>query len=508
MATRSDITQFPIARRAAAGLVALLALLAAPVGAAAAAPAIEVHITRAGASQGLQQAGALRWRSGPGRGGELVRVDAARRFQSLTAGFGVSMTDTSAWVIRKKLPPRLRDRVMRQLFSRRDGIGLSYMRVPMGGSDYIVGRPYTYDDMPPGRRDPGLRRFTLRHDREYVFPAIRQALRLNPRMTVMANPWTPPAWMKTDDSLIPTGPGPASSLRADAYGPYARYLVKALQGYRRAGVPVDQISVVNEPLNTYLTQSFPQTFLSAAGAATLIRRHLAPALRRAGLSPRLLAWDFVYPSLQLPGVVDYIPTVLARAGRDVDGLALHCYLSDPSLGSELHRRFPRLPQFETECSSYLSQLAPAQMTIRVLRNWAQGVQLWNAALDQDFGPKVGEGCRGIVGPHAGEECIAPVIVDTRRGRYRLTSDYWALGHFSRFIRLGARRIASTAPADCDPVGYACGLEDVAFRNPDGSRVVVATANDGRSHRLRLVEGNRHAVATVPDGAVVTFSWPR
>jgi glucosylceramidase len=77
-----------------------------------------------------------------------VRVRPRRRYQPLTAGFGVAMTDTSAWVIREKLPPRLRDRVMRLLFSRRRGIGLSYLRVPIGGSDYIVNAPYTYDELP------------------------------------------------------------------------------------------------------------------------------------------------------------------------------------------------------------------------------------------------------------------------------------------------------------------------------------------------------------------------
>jgi len=195
---------------------------------ATAAAQVSVHVTPKGAHSGLRPAPALRWQKGAGSGGELVRVQPGRRFQPLTAGFGVALTDTSAWLIRRKLPPRLRDRVMRQLFARRGGIGLSYLRIPMGASDYIVHRPYTYDDMPPGGRDPRLRRFSLRHDRAYVFPAVRQALALNRRMTVMANPWTPPAWMKTDDSLIPTGAGPVSSLRADAYGPYARYLVEVL----------------------------------------------------------------------------------------------------------------------------------------------------------------------------------------------------------------------------------------------------------------------------------------
>lgn len=471
---------------------------------------VSVTITRKDARVGLQRSGSLTWRRGEGDGGELVRVSPARIYQRLSAGFGVSITDTSAWAIREKLPRRLRDRVMRLLFSPEDGIGLSYTRVPVGGSDYIVNDPYTYDDVPAGESDPALRRFGIFHDRAYILPALRQALRLNPRMTIMANPWSPPAWMKTDDSIIPTG-ATASQLRADSYGPLARYLVSVLKAYRAAGAPIDQLGVQNEPLNPLLDPMIPGMYLPAADEARLIREHVAPALRQARLRPRLLIYDWVYPSgtLALPGSAEYIPTVMDAAASDVGGIALHCYLSDAGAGSAIHSLYPSQPQFETECSSYLSQIEPAQMAIRVLRNWAQGVQLWNAALDERYGPKVGAGCRGIFGRHAGEECIAPVIVDTARHRFRLTSDYWQLGQFSRFIRLGARRIASTTPSDCHDGTVPlppCGLEDVAFRNPNGSLVVVATANDGRPHRLRLVAGGRHVIAKVPDGAVVTYRW--
>ncbi len=244
----------------------------------------------------------------------------------------------------------------------------------------------------------------------------------------------------------------------------------------------------------------------------LIRDHVAPALRRAGLGPRVLAWDFLYPRTFFPlaGLEGYVPEVMRGAGREIDGLAFHCYFSDASTGGELHRRYPRTPQFQTECSSYLSDVEPAQMAIRTLRNWAEGVQLWNAALDQRFGPKIGNGCRGFVGPNAGRECTAPVIVDTRRRTYRLTSDYWALAQFSRFIRLGARRIASTTANPC-PDGAAavlppCGLENVAFRNPDGSRVLVATGNDGRPHTLTVTERGRRFSYRIPDGAIATFVW--
>jgi glucosylceramidase len=150
------------------------------------------------------------------------------------------------------------------------------------------------------------------------------------------------------------------------------------------------------------------------------------------------------------------------------------------------------------------------MSIRVLRNWAQGVQLWNAAVDQNFGPKVGHGCVGIVGPHAGQQCIAPVIVNRTAHTYRLTSDFWQLGQFSRFIRLGARRIYSSTPNNCVD-GEAlpappCGVEDVAFRNRDGSIVLVATTNDGKAHRITVTDSGSSFSYLLHDGDVATFLW--
>ena len=505
-----------LCRRAGVVVLFVLVLPGSSALAAAGDSRVAVHITTKGTTHGLRQTRSVRWQRGAGRGGEMVRVDAGRAYQRLTAGFGVAMTDTSAWLLRTQLPAAKRDQAMRRLFTRRaGGIGLSYLRVPVGGSDYIVGQPYTYDDRPAGRQDPTLAAFSTAHDDAYVLPAIRQALSLNKRMTVMANPWSPPAWMKADDSIIPTS-ATASTLRPDAFRPYADYLVRFLDAYRRAGVPVHQLGVANEPTNTFLTQSFPQMYLPAGDEVTLVNRYVKPALKRAGLDPELLLYDFIYPkgppilqNLFPADQRDYVDVVARGAGRNAGGLALHCYLTDAASGSTLHRRYPRLAQYETECSSYLSQIEPAQMAIRVLRNWGQGVQLWNAAVDQGFGPKVGAGCKGIFGPHAGQDCIAPYIVDTATHAYRPTSDFWAIGQFSRFIDLGARRIASTTPSTCHdgriPI-KACGLEDVAFLNPDGTRVVVATANDGKPHRLRLVEGDRHATVTVPDGAVVTYTW--
>lgn len=289
------------------------------------------------------------------------------------------------------------------------------------------------------------------------------------------------------------------------YGAYAQYLVKFLQAYRAAGIGVRFLGVQNEPTTPLLLVSgIPESYLAPQDEGNLIHRYVAPALRSAGLGSQILAYDDGFQRSEA-----YIPVVMGIAGADVGGLAYHCYLSDASSMSIEHGRYPNEPEFETECSSNLSNIEPAQMAIRSLRNWAQGVQLWNAALDQHLGPKIGSGCMGVTPPHLNKQCIAPVIVNTATHRYSFTSDYWELAQFSEFMRLGARRIYSTTPNSCvdAPAPPPCGLEDVAFENPDGSQVLVATTHDGMPHTLTVTENGEHYSYTVPDGATVTFVWP-
>lgn len=465
---------------------------------------VAVYLTSADGKATLTRERDVTFKRGGGTGADSIAVDPSVRYQSLSAGFGVAMTDSSAYVLSRGLTSPVRRRLMRRLFSRSDGIGLSFLRIPIGGSDYIVHSPYTYDDLHAGASDPLLKRFSIAHDRAYILPMIREALSLNRRMSVMANPWTPPAWMKTDDALV-TRTGPAGTLIPRDYGVYAQYLVRFLKAYSGAGVPVGLLGVQNEPLTPLLFVSgIPESYLSAQDEGNLIHRYVAPALRRAGLSARILAYDDGFTRSEA-----YIPVVMGLAGSDVGGLAYHCYVSDASSMSFEHARYPTEPEYETECSSNLSNIEPAQMAIRSLRNWAAGVQLWNVALNQHYGPKIGSGCQGITPPHLGKPCIAPVIVNTATHRYSLTSDFWELAQFSKFIELGARRISSTTPSTCadSPAPPPCGLEDVAFRNPDGGRALIATTHDGRPHALSVTEHGAHFAYPVADGATATFVWP-
>ena len=131
-------------------------------------------------------------------GGTVIAVDERRTYQSMV-GFGASFTDSSAWLVGTRLPVAQREAVMRELFSRDGGIGLSMIRQPMGASDFSVTGNYSYDDVPPGMSDPDLSEFTIAHDEAYIIPLLLRAQELNPQLAIAASPWSPPAWMKTTD---------------------------------------------------------------------------------------------------------------------------------------------------------------------------------------------------------------------------------------------------------------------------------------------------------------------
>jgi len=176
---------------------------------------VEVWLTKGDASIKLQQQPPISFRTGTGSNSRQVSVDESIKYQQMD-GVGAAITDSSAWLITHDLTSSQRDALMNSLFSPSVGIGISYMRLPIGGSDFVLSQ-YTFDDMPAGQTDPDLNFFSIDHDRPYIIPVIRQAMSLNPRLKFLASPWSPPAWMKARPILG------GSYLLASNYQTYANY---------------------------------------------------------------------------------------------------------------------------------------------------------------------------------------------------------------------------------------------------------------------------------------------
>ena len=469
-------------------------------------PIAQVWITTPDGLKKLSESGEAAFsRAAPGY--ETITVDPTRTFQTMT-GFGGSITDSSATLL-SALPRAQRNATMRQLFDRKNGDGLDFLRQPIGASDFVTNAPYTYDDLPAGQTDYDQSHFSIAHDKTAILPLLRQAVRINPKITVMATPWSPPAWMKTGGSLV----GGRLIDDPKIYRSYALYLTKFVKQYRQAGVRVDYLSVQNEPQNR-TPKGYPGTDLSAMQEEKVIEV-LAPMLRKAGLHTKILAYDHnwaehpddikVTPTDEMQDTNNYPQEVLSsEAAKYVAGTAYHCYYGDPSAMTALHKQFPTKDIFFTECSGSRSSV-PANtfsdtlkwdarnLEIGATRNWAKSVVNWNIALDPAGGPHLGgcDTCTGII-------TVAP------DGTVTKNAEYYALGHLSRFVRPGAVHIASTS---FGTVGWNGQIMDVAFRNPDGSTVLVAHNENDNPQSFSVSENGRSFDYTLPGGALATFVWP-
>ena len=259
---------------------------AAPSGAAPpAAAGVQVVMTSANLSWRLSRLPDLTFAPDRPSGLPVVTVDDDIRYQRFT-GVGAAMTDSSAWLIYDELSSGTRARLMNALFGA-SGIHLNFVRVPIGGSDFTAnGLPYSYDDLGPGQVDPALARFSIAHDLAYVVPALEQMLSLNRHIELLAEPWSPPPWMKTNGSF--DNPHGTGWLRSIYRGALAQYIVKFIQAYAGVGIPIDAITPQNEP---GAPSDFPGLNMSAAGEVQFITQYLEPALRAAHLDTKVYGLD-------------------------------------------------------------------------------------------------------------------------------------------------------------------------------------------------------------------------
>ena len=429
----------------------------------------------------------------------LITVDETQRFQEID-GFGASLTDAAAWLFQKKLTPQQTDAAFKMLFARKDGIALSFLRQPLGSSDLAV-TFYSYDDLcqqtakacttPAGMTDPNLEHYSLKHDKEYILPLLKKAIGINPSIHVMLTPWSPPGWMKTSGSMLGASADEKvkSSLKPEFYPALAGYLVKTIEGYQEAGVPVWALSVQNEPL--YAPPTYSGMQMLATEQAAFFGEALGPALAAAHLSPKVMAYDHNWDR------PDYPETVLKdpKAGALAAGTAWHHYGGDPSVMTKNHEEFPLKDQWVTESSGGAWQKGnvfaqEAAELIAVTRNWSRSYVLWALATDQNHGPFVGgcDKCRGLV---------TIDLTDPDHARVKPELDYYVLGQASKFLLPGAVRIGSDEPAGTQ-------LKDVAFQNTNGT-IVLYTLNAGTtSEAIGIGFHGKKAVTTVPAGAVATF----
>ncbi|MFG2039782.1 ricin-type beta-trefoil lectin domain protein [Dactylosporangium sp. NPDC048998] len=435
-------------------------------------------------TQGLAQQAAVSFTSGTGGAGQNVTVNDATRYQTFTGG-GASFTDTAAWLMNSSgaLSASTRSTVMQKLFDPNSGIGLSFLRNPMGASD-LARYGYSYDDRPAGQTDPSLANFSISHDLADVVPLTKQAQQLNPQLTTMASPWTAPAWMKDSGNLN------GGWLQAQYYAAYAQYFVKYVQAYQAQGVKVDFVTPQNEPT---CCAGYPSMSWNASGLDYFVGTNLLPAFHAAGLSTKVLVHDWnwdVYDSYAAQSVND----AAIRNDSLFGGIAWHGYGGDVTKQTSVHNQYPGVDAYSTEHSggTWISNQQQEDMLnlIDYGRNWSKSFTKWSLAVDQNMGPHYGGcgTCTGLITVHNG---------DSRSGQVDYTIEYYTMGHLTKFVKPGASRVDSTANAS---------VPNIAYLNTDGTRALIAYNNTGSTQQVTVNWSGQHFTYSLPTKTSATFTW--
>jgi glucosylceramidase len=435
-------------------------------------------------TRGLQQQTPVNFAPGNGSGQVTINVDESQQFQPFEGG-GASFTDSAAWLMNSSniLSAATRTDTMRKLFDPNSGIGISFIRNPMGGSD-LARFSYTYDDMPAGQTDPSLTRFSIAHDLTDVVPLTKQARQLNPAIKVMGSPWSAPPWMKDNDDYK------LGWVESQYYPALAQYFVKYVQAYAAQGIPISFVSVNNEPT---CCASYPSTMWNGTGLAFFTKTNLLPALQSAGLSTKVLALDWnwdQYGAFGAPSVND----AAIRNHPNFGGIAWHGYGGDVAQQTTVQNQYPGIPQYGTEMSggTWVGNQHSDDMNniINYTRNWGRSVTKWSLAVDQNHNPHNGgcDVCTGFITVHNG---------DGRHGQVDFTTEYYTMGHLTKFVKVGARRIQSNDNGS---------VKNVAWRNPDGSKALIAYNTTGSTQSVRVNWGNQSFTYNLPASTSATFTW--
>ncbi len=441
-----------------------------------------VWLTTGDSAIRLEKVAELPFQSNMATADYVIDIEENRTYQAIK-GFGAAMTGSAAYVLTRHLGDTRRQEVMRSLFSREDGIGLSYVRMTIGASDFSS-HHYSYNDPPASTFDEKLQYFSIEEDQDDVIPRLKEALAINSDLEIMGSPWSAPAFLKTTGSMI------GGKLKPGAEPIFANYLLKYVQAFARVGAPISAITIQNEPQHE--PSSYPGMLMTAVEQRDFIKNHLGPLFRRQSITTEIVAYDHNWDHIRYPLTVLNDPA----AKQYVVGSAFHCYGGDVGNMSKVHEAHPDRAIFFTECSGgawstdWRNNLIWNFRNIIIgnLRNWATCVLLWNLALDEDSGPQSGgcQNCRGVLTVH-------------RNGRVERNIEYYVLGHASKFVYKGAKRIFSTDLSDK-------GLANVAFINPDGSKTLIVLNEYSTERALQIRAKEGALVWKIPAYSAATLHW--
>jgi len=412
----------------------------------------------------------------------VIEIDDSKKYQTLD-GFGFALTQGSAMPI-IKMNAAKRAALLKELFDTSgNNIGISYIRLSIGASD-LNERVFSYDDV---EGDTALTKFDLGPDRADVIPVMKQILAVSPKIKILGSPWSPPAWMKTNRDTR------GGRLMPVYYHAYARYLAMYIQAMKKEGIRIDAITVQNEPLHP---GNNPSLLMTAPEQLDFVKNHLGPLFKSLHLDTKIIVYDH---NADRPDYPIYILND-AQARKYIDGSAFHLYNGDVSAMTDVHEAHPdkniyfteqMIVQFgreEKATSPSLNIAGPVQwLFIGATRNWSRNVLEWNLAANSQFTPYTDRGgC---------DMCQGAVSIDGDSVTRNLA--YYAMAHFSKLVRPGSVRIASSEIKQ---------VANVSFKTAAGRIILVVANTSGQNQLFSIRYKGKSAQLTIPAASVATYYW--
>jgi glucosylceramidase len=408
-----------------------------------------------------------------------VFVDPGKTFQTFL-GIGGAITDASAETF-AKLPKDKQQEIMQAYFDKEKGIGYTLARTNIHSCDFSSGS-YTYIK----EGDKELKSFSIDHDKQYRIPFIKQAIATaGGKLTLYASPWSPPGFMKDSTHMLRGG-----KLKPEYYDAWANYFVKFIKAYEAEGIPVWGLSIQNEPM---ATQRWESCIYTAEEEGKFLKNGLGPALQKAGMGDKkIIIWDhnrdLIYQrastTLSDPEVAKY-----------VWGIGFHWY--ETWTGGDMQfNNLKRVAETFPDKNLIFTEGCVEAFKMEKINNWYLGERYghsmindfnagtvgwtdWNILLDETGGPN-----------HVQNFCFAPIHGDTKTGQVYYTNSYYYIGHFSKFIKPGAKRVVSSTNRH--------DLISTAFINEDGKLAVVVMNEGDKKMPYRLwIAGKTVEVVALP-----------
>ena len=423
-----------------------------------------------------------------------IKLTPAIQYQTMD-GFGAAITGSTCYNL-MKMNKEDRTQFLTQTFSESQGLGMSYIRISIGCSDFSLSE-YTLWDT------PGKENFALQEEeKNYVIPILKEILAINPNLKIMGSPWTAPRWMKVNNltDLQPFNSWTSGQLNPQYYQDYGWYFVRWIEEMKKEGINIYSITIQNEPLNRgnsasmYMTWQEQQKFIKDA---------LGPQMKAANLQTKIYAFDHNYNYDNIEDQKNYPINIYndPAAAAYISGAAYHNYGGDKAELLNIHNQRPDKELVFTETSigewnegrNLEKRLTDdmCEVGLGTVNNWSKAVIVWNLMLDTEKGPNRDGGC---------QTCYGAVDINSKNFKtISRNSHYYVTSHLSAVVKPGAVRIGTE--------GYtATGLEYAAFKNPDNSYAMVLMNDANENRKITLSDGTKHFSYDVPSKSVVSFKW--